>query len=416
MQLHVPTILLVLISSTASAADWPQYRGPAWDGKSQETIGEVAWPKSGPKVIWKQPAALGFSSFAVAGGRAFTLVAEKNSKGALSQTVVALDAATGKEQWRYAMSRSKYQGGGDAGARDNQGGDGPRTTPTVDGDRVYVYDSKLKLACLNAVTGKLVWRHNIRKDFGGRNVTWDNAMAPVIDGDSLFIVGGGRGQSVLAFNKQTGEEIWKSGDEKMTHATPMLATIQSKRQLVCFLRPGLVAYDVSDGTELWRTAYPFNVSTAAMPVVVRDLVYCSAGYGVGAGLFRITPDLRVEDVWQKTNELMNHWSTPVLLDGHLYGIYGVKKYGKAPLQCVELATGQIKWKQAGYGPGNCILAGDKLVVLTDTGELTVVAATPASYQELARADVLEGKCWSTPALVDGRVYLRSTKEAACVEL
>lgn len=404
----------------APAADWPQYRGPAWDGVSPEAIGTVAWPADGPRIVWKKPTALGFSSFAVADGRAFTLTAEPSAAG-LVQTCVALDAATGERRWSYAMSASDYRRGGDAGARGNRGGDGPRSTPTVDGDRVYAYDSQLVIACLDAATGKPIWRRDVLSEFDGQNIAWSSAVCPVVAGDTVYLVGGGPGRAVIALDKQTGKTRWAAGSDQMTHATPMLATLSGRQQLVCFMQSGLVGYDPANGTELWRTAYPYNVSTAAMPVVVEDLVYCSAGYGVGAGLFRIVPQaggprMAVQDVWQKTNQLMNHWSTPVYHDGHLYGIYEHKKYGKAPLQCVELATGQIKWKQYGYGPGNVILVGDKLVALSDAGEVAIVAATPDSYRELARAKVLTGKCWSTPAYSKGRIYIRSTTEGACIEL
>ena len=162
--------------------------------------------------------------------------------------------------------------------------------------------------------------------------------------------------------------------------------------------------------------FKYSVSTAASPITEGNRVYCSAGYGVGAGLFEVNGTSEAEEVWLKPNKLMNHWSTPLVLDGHIYGIFEFKKYSKAPLQCVEMETGEIKWTERGFGPGNCILVGDKLVVLSDAGELVVVEAKPDSYKELSRTKVVEGKCWSTPAFSNGRVFVRSTKEGACVEL
>ena len=232
----------------------------------------------------------------------------------------------------------------------------------------------------------------------------------------VYVAGGGADQTFLAFNKNTGDVIWKTGDETMTHATPHITHIDGKKQIIFFMQSGLVSLDPTDGKELWRRKFKFSVSTAASPITEDDQVYCSAGYGVGAGLFKVTGEPEAEKVWLKPNKLMNHWSTPLVKDGYIYGIFEFKKYGKAPLQCVEMATGEIKWSERGFGPGNCILVGDKLVVLSDAGELVIVAAKPDSYDELSRTKVLEGKCWSTPAFSDGRVYLRSTSEGACVAL
>jgi outer membrane protein assembly factor BamB len=402
----------LVLATHSLAEDWPQYRGALADGKSTELIGQPNWNGRGAKVIWKTETPLGFSSFSVADGRLFTIIADGEN-----EVVLALDAETGDELWRVPMGSSQYeQGGGGAGTPDNRGGDGPRSTPAISGGAVFVYDSYMVLRCFNAESGKLIWKQDVAKDFDGRNIKWLNASSPIIEGDAVYVGGGGAGQSFLSFNKNDGRLIWKSGDETITHATPALATIAGKKQLVFFVQSGLVGVDAATGKELWRTKFPFSTSTAASPVVSGDEVYCSAGYGVGAGLFKIQGNSKVDEVWFKSNELMNHWSTPVAHDGHLYGIFEFKKYGKAPLQCVELATGEIKWSERGFGPGNCILVGEKLVVLSDAGEVAIVAAQPDAYRELARAKVLDGKCWSTPAYSDGRIYVRSTKQAACIAI
>ena len=401
----------------AGAQSWPQYRGPQGDGKATEESSDIGWTGGQPKVLWKTTTALGFSSFSVADGHAVTLVAAEDESGAIVQTCVALDAKTGEQLWSYALNKNDYgRRGGDAGARGNKGGDGPRSTPTIDGDRVYVYDSELLLVCLKANNGELVWKVDVLKEHQGRNIKWANAMSPLIDGDGVYIAGGGAGQSMMAFEKLTGKVIWKTGDEEMTHATPVLREIQGKQQLIFFMQSGLVALNPNDGAELWRTPFEYRTSSAASPVTSGNLVYCSAGYGVGAGLFEIDNSMSVREVWKKPNRLVNHWSTPVLHDGHLYGLFSFKRYGTGPLQCVELATGKVKWEKKGFGPGNCILVGHKLVVLSDSGELVLVKAAPEAYEELARAKVLKGKCWSTPAYSDGKIFIRSTLEGACVEV
>lgn len=415
-------VALIVVSTmfTAMVAvgdQWPQYRGPAADGKSSDSIGELDWSTTGPKVLWKKPTPLGFSSFSVADGRLFTLIARDNERGEKMRMCVAINADTGEEIWAYSLGKNDYgRGGGDAGARGNRGGDGPRSTPTVDKDRVYVYDAELNLVCLDAAKGSLIWQQDVMRKFDGRNVAWANATCPVIDGQHLFVAGGGAGESLIALDKMTGETVWKTGDELLTHATPVISTIKGKKQLIYFLQSGLVSVDPANGKEIWRTKFPFRTSTAASPVVDDDLVFCSAGYGVGAGLFRVDDSMNINNVWLKPNRLVNHWSTPVVHNGHLYGMFSFKKYGDGPLQCVELETGEVKWEKRGFGPGNCVIVGDKVIALSDAGELVVVAAEPNEYRELARAKVLSGKCWSTPAYSDGRIYIRSTEEGACIDL
>lgn len=409
---------LALSGATAKALaeDWNQYRGPNGDGKSSESIGEVDWA-DGADVVWRSETPLGFSSFSVANDRAFTLIAKEDAKGNLREVCLALDANTGEKLWEVALAEAEYgHDGGNAGAPDNRGGDGPRSTPTTDGKRVYVYDAHLNLVCLDAESGNEVWKHDIQAEFGGRNIKWLNATSPVLDGDKLYITGGGANQSFLAFDKNSGANIWKSGDSEMTHATPSLGQLASREQLVFFTQSGLVGVDPKSGQQLWDTDFDFRVSTAASPILDGSLVYCSAGYSVGAGLFEVSKDNQVEQRWLQTNKLQNHWSTPVVHDGHLYGIYEFKKYGRAPLQCVELATGEIKWSERNFGPGNCILVGDKLVVLSDAGEVVLASATPDAYREIARTKAVEGKCWSTPAFSDGRIYVRSTQEAVCISV
>lgn len=396
--------------SPSQAADWPQYRGLTGNGISTEALPSTLQIQP----IWQVPAASGFSSFAVADGRAFTLVTDEASK---REVCLALDAKTGKELWQRELGSSKYsQGGGDAGAPGNRGGDGPRSTPSTDGQRVYVYDSYLLLSCFDAATGKTIWQQDISADYEGRNIKWLNATSPLLDGDRLYVAGGGAGQSFLAFDAPTGKLLWKRGDETLTHATPHLTSIRDQQQIIFFMKSGLVSVAPDTGQEIWRRKFKFSTSTAASPVSFGDQVYCSAGYGVGAGFFSVTDQPTAEKVWLKPNKLMNHWSTPLALDGHLYGIFEFKKYGKAPLQCVELATGEIKWRERGFGPGNCILVDDKLIVLSDAGELVIAKASPEGYQEISRTKVLDGKCWSTPAYSDGRVYVRSTQQGACLQL
>jgi outer membrane protein assembly factor BamB len=201
----------------------------------------------------------------------------------------------------------------------------------------------------------------------------------------------------------------------------VVATILGRRQVIFFLKSGLVSVAAKDGKPLWKFPFKFNVSTAISPVVSGDIVYCSAGYGVGGGACRIvkTDDgFEAKELWKIAGDKLvaNHWSTPVCKDGYLYGMFCFKKFKTGPLKCVELATGKVVWEQPGFGQGNVTLAGDKLLALNDQGELVVVEATPAAYKEIARTKAVGGKCWSTPALSDGKIYVRSTTEGVCLDV
>ncbi|MEA3208997.1 MAG: hypothetical protein QOE70_2054 [Chthoniobacter sp.] len=412
-------LLLTAFTVSLHAASWPQYRGPSADGRAAEKVVKP-WTASGPKIVWKVPSEGGFSSFSVAANRAFTL-SLKEADGALQESLVALDASTGKELWFAPLNFAKYDGGGDSGASDNKGGDGPRSTPTTDGERVYTVSSQLALRAFEAATGKVAWTVDLIKEHGGRNIQWQNAASPLLEDGLLYVAGGGPNQSLLAINPKDGSVVWKAFDEKMTHATPVPATIAGQRQIIFFVQSGLLSVEPKTGKELWRYAFDYKTSTAASPVVSGDIVYCSAGYGVGAGAVRV---IKSGDQWTATEmyrfrgqkPLANHWSTPVVKDGFLYGMFQFKEYGSGPVKCVEIATGQIKWERPGFGPGQAILAGDQVLALADNGDLVLFDASPDAYHEIARAKVLEGKCWTTPILVDGRIYARSTKEAVCLDV
>ena len=262
-------IASILLSSAvigpAVASDWPQYAGPSLNRSTSEKI-QKNFPASGPRVLWRVPTENGFSSITVAGGRAFTLVL-RDMEGASRETLVALDAGTGKELWAAALGAVKLNDGGQQGTPDNQGGDGPRSTPSVDGDRVYTLSAKLGLSCFEAASGKRLWSKELLREHAGRNISWDNAASPLIDGENIFVGGGGPGQSLLAFDKRSGAVAWKAHDERITHATPVAATLHGQRQIIFLTQSGLISVKPQDGALLWKHPFSFRTSTAASPVV-----------------------------------------------------------------------------------------------------------------------------------------------------
>ncbi|MCE9610609.1 MAG: PQQ-like beta-propeller repeat protein [Chthoniobacter sp.] len=412
--LLIPLLLAIL---PLHAADWSQYRGPNGDGSTAEKI--APWAAAGPKVLWKVAGGRGFSSFAVGGTRCFVLEG-READGAPQEVLVAREVTTGKELWTAPLGSAKFDGGGDSGTGDNKGGDGPRSSPATDGTHVFTLSGQLVLQAFNAATGKELWKHDLIAEFAGRNIQWQNAASPLLEAGVLYVAGGGPGSSLLAFNAADGTPMWKAFNEKITHATPIAATILGQRQIIFFLQSGLLAVEPKTGAELWRYAFNYSTSTAASPVVSGDVVWCSAGYGVGAGAVRVAKD---GDKWTATelyrlrgNKLANHWSTPVASGGHLYGMFQFKEYGKGPVKSVDLKDGSEKWSAPDFGPGQVILAGDKVLALSDAGALVLFAAKPDAYQELARAKVLDGKCWGTPILSGGHIFARSTKEAVCLDV
>lgn len=413
MKLH-PFVCLLACTVSLTAADWPQYRGPTGDGISQDRIA-LKWPVE-LKSVWKVPCGAGFSSFALAAGKCVALEGRDQK-----EVLVARDAANGKELWTAEVGQAQYDGGGNDGVKENNGGDGPRSTPTIAGNVVVASTADMVVSGYDLSTGKPLWKHDLIAEFAGKNIAWKNAASPLLEGGLIYLAGGGPGQTFMVLDPTSGAIVTKTGDDTLTHATPVAATILGQRQVIFFMKSGLTSFEPKTLKQLWHADFPFNVSSAASPVVAGDLVYCSAGYNVGAGVFKITKeglDWKATQVMRTPGDkpLANHWSTPVFKSGHLYGMFQFKKYGNGPVKCVALPGGEVKWEKEGFGPGHVVLLGDNLLALSDAGELVLIAAKPDAYTELARGKVLDGKCWTTPAVSNGRVYVRSTKEAACYDL
>jgi outer membrane protein assembly factor BamB len=406
------------ILAIAWGDDWPQYRGSNHDGVSNEKI-LTNWAASSPRRIWRVPLTDGFSSFAVVGGKAFTLVS-RSLNGADQEVCVALDAETGEELWATPVGQARYDSGGNEGTSSNSGGDGPRSTPSVYNGCVYVLTAYLVLDCLDIETGLVLWSKDLCQQYGGRLISWQNAASPLIEGGRVIVNTGAAAQSLLALNAADGSLAWRSQTNKMTHSTPVAATILGTRQIVFYTQSGLVSVRPESGDLLWRYTIGYNgVSAAASPVVAGDVVYFSAAYNTGGGAVRISNNNQTwvaTPLWPKSKLLMNNWCTPVHCNGYLYGVYGEKMYGSAALKCVELATGTEKWSCDGYGMGGVILVDGRLLVLNDRGELVIVEANPDAYIETARYPALAGKCWNVPVVSNGRIYARSTKEGVCLDV
>ena len=392
VQLFLVGIFLFALPSVvvaqSSAASWPQWRGPNRDGISKETGLLKQWPAEGPPLVWKAAGAgQGYSSFSVANGRLFTMGLRGDR-----EFVVAFDVANGKEAWATPHG----------GAFRNDRGDGPRGTPTVDGNRVYALGGSGDLSALDTATGKIVWTKNILREFGGRNITWGISESPLIVGDKLLVNPGGPGASIVALNKSDGSVIWKSQSDRAGYSSAIPVQVNGGTQVVFFTHQRAVGLDLKDGRLLWEYARPANnVANAATPIARGNRVFISSDYGTGGGVVEIKPDGQAQEVWF-TKDMRNHHSSAVLVGDHLYGFSG------AILTAVKFDTGEIAWKDRSVGKGSLVYADGRLYLFSENGVVGLVEATPTGYVERGRFRIEQGSLptWTHPVVAGGRLYLR----------
>ena len=412
-------VLLYGVVSIVGAADWPQWRGPNRNGISEETGLLKEWADSGPQVLWKVPLGEGFSGISVVGGRIYTMFSEADD-----EFVVCLNASNGEEVWRF-RSDSNYH--------ESQGGNGPRATPTIDGELLFTVTAQGKLYALNTENGEKVWSHDLQEEFGSKIPRWGGCTSPLVEGDLLLVeVGGKDGESIVAFDKTNGDVVWSSHTDILGYSSPIAVTIGGIRQLIVFTGTQLVSVSPENGnlywTYPWQTEYDVN---AATPVFIApDKIFISSGYGKGAAVVRVRVmmsaesttgegeggmshrdrvEMTVEEIW-KNQDMKNHFATSVLHDDYLYG------FDNAILKCIDANTGMEKWKTRGFGKGTLMLADEHLIILSDRGKLGLAEATPSAYNEVASAEVLSGLCWTVPTLANGRLYARNENEMVCLDM
>jgi outer membrane protein assembly factor BamB len=286
---------------------------------------------------------------------------------------------------------------------------------------MFVYGSHFELFCLNSETGNLIWKRDILNEFNGDMIKWQNAMSPIVMKDRVLVSGGGKGQAFLAFNKEDGSLLWKSGTGTVGHVTPVLSKIDDVEQALFMIRGELISLDPQTGKELWTYPFKFGTSMAASPVVWVNMIHVTAGYGIGGACIEVTKaggSWKVDELWRirGNSRAASIWSTPVAHEGYLYGFYSHKEYGSGAFKCLEMRTGKVMWQQDGFGLGQLIMAGEKLFALTDFGRLHVIAPSSDEYTEIASTEIIDGKCWATPVISDGQIFIRSTTAGVCYDL
>jgi outer membrane protein assembly factor BamB len=404
---------LAFLTDAARAGDWPQWLGPQRDGHAAADSPAVEKLPPELKVLWRKRIGGGFSSPVEAGGK-LVLFDEDGREEVLH----LLDARTGAEIWRAAIG-DVYQ---------DEWGAGPRSTPLIDGDRVFAQSCKGEFRCLNLATGGVVWGVSFEKDFGvkflgskaneGTAARRGNNGSAVVDGNAVIVnVGSIHGATLVCFDKRDGKVLWKAGDDEAAYSSPMVATLAGVKQVVSFTAEALMGVEREHGTVLWRV--PFRTEAkrhAATPVIFGDTVIVNS-HTIGLVATKIVREggeLQAVPQWANKGLKIN-LSTPVRVGDYLYDQGPGQTY-----ICADARTGQTKWQVPGFGSSgtensSTIALGNNLLVLTDAGELVLAAARSDAYSELSRVQVC-GKNWNFPALADGRLYVRDARELICYDL
>jgi outer membrane protein assembly factor BamB len=402
-------LFATLVGTVGLSADWPQFLGPTRNGVYTGSALADSWPAGGPRVVWRKPIGQGFAGPAVAGGRVILF-----HRVAREEVVEALHAATGVSQWRHAYPTTY---------RDDFGFDeGPRAVPVVAGGRVVTFGAEGVLTTLDLATGRQIWSVDTKRRFNVPKGFFGQAGSPLVeDGRVIANVGGsdsGKNAGIVAFSAESGSVLWAATNHEASYSSPVSATFGGRKVVLFFTRQALVGLDPANGAQLfqrtWRSRSQASVN-AASPVVVNDLVFISATYETGATVLRVAGS-QLEPLWASDEALSNHYATSVHHQGHLYGFHGRQEFGQA-LRAIELATGKVKWSQERFGAGTILLAGSRLLILRENGELILAAASPEAFRPLARAQILQGVVRAYPALSDGFLYARNSADGLiCVDL
>jgi len=379
------------------AEDWFRWRGPDSDGVSKETDWNGDWSADGPKITWTKEVGIGFSSIVVKNERAYTLGHVDGH-----DVVYCLDVTDGREVWKHAYVAPLDD-------RDFEGG--PTSTPTVDGDRLYVLSRAGELFCFNAATGEMVWKKHVADEVEVRLPGWGFSGSPLVVDEKVLI---NMGESGVALNKHDGKLIWSSQDRECGYATPVIYSAAEGAIAVFASSRAFIGVDLETGEQRWseRWLTSFNCN-AADPIIHDTQMFVSSGYNRGSALYELAGG-KPESIW-KSKDLQNQLHSSILYEKHLYGIDGDMDAG-AKLKCMDWSSGEIVWSVEDLNPGGLALAGGKLIVLTESGELFISEASPDPWKPLARAQVLEGKCRTVPVMSGGRIYCRTVGgQVACVD-
>jgi outer membrane protein assembly factor BamB len=373
--------------------DWPQWRGPSRSAISPETGLLRTWPASGPPRVWAASnLGAGFGSIAVSRDRVY-VQGMRNGQSMAS----ALNRADGKLVWTKPIGR----------AVENYQGPGPRGTPAVDGDRMYVLTENGDLAALRIQDGTIVWQRNILRDFGGRNIGWLISESPLVDGNNVIVSPGGRGAGMAALDKMTGKTVWVSKElsDEASYSSPIVADVQGVRTIMTLTSEAGVGVRASDGKLMWRHQSVANgTANIATPVYNDNRVFYTSDYGTGGALLALRAqngEVRAQEVYF-TRDMQNHHGGVIVVDGYLYG------FNNSILTCMEFATGKVMWRHRSVGKGSLAYADGHLYLLSENNVVGLAEASPAAYREKGRFTIPDQgwPSWAHPVISGGRLYVR----------
>jgi outer membrane protein assembly factor BamB len=400
-------------TATLYAADnWPQWRGPNRDGCSTDANLLKAWPEEGPRLLWKATGiGIGYADVSVAGGRIFTM-------GDLDDAsqLIALNETDGNLLWKTKV--------GKAGATGYGSFEGPRASPSVDGNLVFAIGQFGEVLCADTATGREIWRKHLIDDFGGVLPEWAYSGSPLVDGNQVILAPGGKQGDLVALDKKTGKLIWQSTEltDSIHYASPIVVEIGGVRQYIQLTGNSLAGLATADGRLLWRIPRDGKEDgTAAVvptPIYHDGFVYATSAYGVGCNLYKITATggkFSAEQVYANRN-MMNHHGGVVLVGDHIYG-YGDSK----GWLCQDLVTGKIVWQDKKLGKGSISYADGMLYLRAEVekGTVALIEATPEGYRETGRFDPpdrSDKSSWPHPVIAGGRLYLRDQDVLLCYDV
>ncbi len=402
----VMVVAAVCVSSVTLANDWPQWRGPNRDDISAETGLAKQWT-SAPKQVWLfKDAGKGYSGFAIANGKLYSMRA-----GAKGEELFALDANTGKPLWATPIGETLKNGWGD----------GPRGTPTVDGDKVYALGGQGSLICADAKTGKPVWKASLSQ-MGGKIQDWGYTESVLVDGNFVICTPGGAGGAIAALDKKTGKLAWRSKEftDKQQYSSCVTADINKVHQIVQLTMNAIVGVEAKTGKLLWKAEWPGKVAVIPTPIVKDNFVYVTSGYGVGCKLIKIDENNTVTTVYE--NKVMkNHHGGVVLVGDHIYG----HSDGGGWI-CQNFMTGEMVWndKKMGKGAAGCVTEGMMHCLDETTGDVALVECSPKGWTEHGRFTLApqtqirspKGHIWTHPVVANGKMYLRDQDLIFCFDV
>jgi outer membrane protein assembly factor BamB len=406
LKLPPAALALLLAALPAGAGDWPQFLGPSRNGVYPGEDLSSTWPEKGPPIRWEKEVGRGFSAPVVAGGRLILF-----HRAGDEEVLAAFDAESGRPLWSCAQAtRFRDQMG--------IGDDGPRATPAIDSGRVFALGAEGRLIAADLESGKELWSVDTREEYRTAEGYFGAACSPLVEGGRVLLnIGGADGAGIVALEAATGKLAWKATDHEASYSSPVAATLEGERHVFFFTRSGLVDLAPADGRIRfqfpWRARIAASVNAAA-PLVIGRRVFISASYQTGAALLEIKEG-GFEKLWTADGVLSNHYATSVHHGGFLFGFDGRQEAGPN-LRCVELATGKVRWSEDRFGAGTLLLAGDRLLILTEEGELVAAAADPERFRLLARRKLLAPEVRAHPALARGLFFARNQRKLICADL